>query len=316
VPEHSPINAENAMHPVVQSNIDELKSHFSATDSYRQKLGKLSVIEAESFSDVAIHSNGVVKVAVQIAESLGMSQEQIKDLSFGIRWHDIGKLAIPTEVLRKPGGFNDDEWQIMKAHAEAGIALVGEDAPESLKNIILYHHEKYTGRGYSGLKGEAIPLEARIAQVADVYDALCSKRDYKSDISEEKVLLMMTEDGPRGRYEHDPFILRRFVQLRLQDQNLKLDDGARAYLSDYASSDPMVDFGKGKNENRNDMSHLWANDGWQVEKSGHRMLYRLDEVTGNKKFVELRDPAGVLVRRVEPPVLNNENDFDVSGYRA
>lgn len=304
------------MHPTVQANIVELKTLFSPDDGYRQRLGKLSVIEAESFSDVAIHSNGVVKAAVQIAESLGMSQEQIKELAFGIRWHDIGKLAIPNEVLRKPGGFNDDEWQIMKAHAEAGIALVGDDAPETLKNIILYHHEKYTGRGYFGLKGENIPLEARIAQVADVYDALCSKRDYKSDISEEKVLLMMTEDGPRGRYEHDPFILRRFIQLRLQDQNLKLEDSARSYLSEYASSDPMIDFGKGKSDNRNDMSHLWVNDGWQIEKSGHRMLYRLDEVSGNRKFVELRDPAGVLVRRVDPPVLNNEMDFEAPAYRS
>ncbi|TLX17216.1 HD domain-containing phosphohydrolase [Rhizobium sp. MHM7A] len=302
------------MHPTVQANIDELKRMLSPEDSYRQRLGKLSVLEAESYSDVAIHSNGVLKVAVQIAESMGMSEDRIKELAFGIRWHDIGKLAIPVEILRKPGGFEDEEWQIMKEHARAGIDLVGEDAPQSLQNIILYHHEKYAGRGYFGLKGEAIPLEARIAQVADVYDALCSKRDYKSDISEEKVLLMMTEDGPRGRYEHDPFILRRFVQLRLQDQNLRLDDNSRAYLSEYAASDPMIDFGKGKSENRNDMSHLWANDGWQVEKSGHRMLYRLDEVSGNKKLVEVRDPAGIVVRRIDPPALNNEIEFEVPAY--
>jgi response regulator RpfG family c-di-GMP phosphodiesterase len=302
------------MHPTVQTNIDELNQMLSSGDNYRQRLGKFSVLEAESYSDVAIHSNGVLKVAVQIAQSMGMSNERIKELAFGIRWHDIGKLAIPVEILRKPGGFDDEEWQIMKDHAPAGLELVGEDAPESLRNIILYHHEKYTGRGYFGLKGEAIPLEARIAQVADVYDALCSKRDYKSDISEEKVLLMMTEDGPRGRYEHDPFILRRFIQLRLQDQNLKLDDSSRAYLSEYASSDPMIDLGKGKSENRNDQSYLWANDGWQVEKSGHRMLYRLDEVSGNKKLVEVRDPAGVVIRRIDPPGYNNEVDFDGPTY--
>lgn len=298
------------MHPIVRSNVEELISNFHPSDGYRERLGKLAVIESERYSDVAVHANGVLNAAVQIAESLKMPAEDIKAMKFGIRWHDIGKLAIPDEVLRKPGGFNEDEWAIMKAHSVAGIALVGDDAPQSLKDIILYHHEKYTGKGYEGLKGEDIPLMARIAQVADVYDALCAKRDYKNDMKEEEVLLMMTEDGARGRYDHDPFILRRFVQIRLQDQNLKISDENRATLSEYASSDPMNDLGKGKNPDPKDQSHIWNNGGWQIEKSGHRMLYRLDEQTGNKKLVELRDPAGQVLRRIDQPVIRMEHDSD------
>ncbi len=140
------------MHSLVQQKIDELKQMFKPEDTYKDRLGKLAVIESELYADVAVHSNGVLNAAVQIAESLNMSDDQIKALSFAVRWHDIGKLAVPDEIFRKPGSFNDEEYTIMKQHARAGLELVGPDAPEVLKNVILYHHEQYCGRGYERLQ--------------------------------------------------------------------------------------------------------------------------------------------------------------------
>lgn len=295
------------MHPRILANITELSKAFSQVDGYRERLGKLAVVEAERQADTAVHAIGVLNVAVQIAESLNVSEEWLNEFRFAVRWHDIGKLAVPDEVFRKKEKFTDDEWQMMRSHAAAGVALVGDDAPEMLKNVILYHHEAYNGRGYERLKGEEIPLEARICQVADVYDALCRKRDYKSALAEETVLLMMTEDvepPQQGRRIHDPFLLRRFVQLRLQDQNLNISDEAREELTAFATSEPMSDFGKKKGFSK-DHAYLWANGGWSVDRSGHRMLYR-DDSPRTPKIVELRDPAGHVLRRIDGPVLETD----------
>lgn len=289
------------MHPSVQNKIDDLSELFDPLDSYQDRLRKLSVIEAQRYGDVGTHAKGVLKEAALIARSIGMKEEQIQDLEFAVRWHDVGKLAIPDEILRKPGRFEDHEYAIMKLHARAGIELVGPDAPEMLKNVILYHHEQYNGFGYERLQGEEIPLEARICQVADVYDALCSRRDYKTDMSAERALTLMTAEGPRGREAHDPFILRRFVSLKLNDPTVQLSDENRKTLTEFAKSDPMNDFGKQNATGPRDLGYLWQNNGWQIERSGHRMLFRLDDETGNKKLVEVRSPAGVLERSFDNP---------------
>lgn len=307
------------MHPRVEANIAELSKAFSPTDGYRERLGKLSVVESERQSDTAIHAAGVLNVAAQIAESLVdpenrlASEQWLNDFKFAVRWHDIGKLAVPDEVFRKGVGerFNDEEWLQMKNHAEAGVALVGEDAPEMLKNVIRYHHEAYNGRGYERLKGEDIPLEARICQVADVYDALCRKRDYKSALPEETVLKMMTEDvmpPQQGRRNHDPFILRRFIQLRLQDQNLLLSDEFRAELTAFAQSHPMRDLGKTGHDIVPDYKAIFENGGWNIDKSGHRTMFR-DDAPRSPKISEVRDPVGNVKRRETRPSLETDVDY-------
>lgn len=303
------------MHQRIEANIAELSKLFQSGDGYRERLGRLAVIEAERQSDTAVHAIGVLSAAEQIAESLNVTPDWLNEFRFAVRWHDIGKLAVPDEVFRKQGQFTDDEWLMMKAHADAGVALVGPDAPEMLRNVIKYHHESYNGRGYNRLRNEQIPLEARVCQVADVYDALKRKRDYKSEMPEEAVLLMMTADEhpPRqGRRNHDPFILRRFIQLRLQDQNLHLSDSSRKELKDFAQSHPMSDFGK--TADSRDKTYLWDNDGWEVDASGHRMLFRQDGPR-TPKLVELRDPAGIVRRRENAPVLETDVDYSAPALR-
>ena len=116
--------------------------------------------------------------------------------------HDLGKIAVDDVILRKPGRFTPDEFEKMKEHAAAGSRIVHEILKDTddeefhviAESVAQFHHERWDGSGYpDGLKGEEIPLEARIMAVADVYDALVSKRVYKESMSFEKADQIMME---------------------------------------------------------------------------------------------------------------------------
>ncbi len=133
---------------------------------------------------------------------LELSEEFCRDIIKAAPMHDIGKIAVDDVVLRKPGRFTDEEFEKMKAHAAEGARIVHEILKETddehfkviAENVAHYHHERWDGSGYpSGLKGDEIPLEARIMAVADVYDALVSKRVYKESMSFEKADAIIME---------------------------------------------------------------------------------------------------------------------------
>ena len=136
-------------------------------------------------------------IARALADSHGLSDEYIEHIYLFAPLHDIGKIKVPDRILRKPDALTDDEFREMKDHAQYGRDLIegllsnygleGLGYISMLKNIPLYHHEKLDGKGYpEGLKGDAIPLEARIVSVADIFDALTSKRPYKEAWSNER----------------------------------------------------------------------------------------------------------------------------------
>jgi putative two-component system response regulator len=101
----------------------------------------------------------------------------------------VGKINTPESILRKPGRLTPEEWEVMKAHSPAGGKILFGESFQTARNIAMYHHENWDGTGYpKGLKGAEIPVEARIAQVADVFDALTTRRPYKPAWSEEKSL--------------------------------------------------------------------------------------------------------------------------------
>ena len=128
------------------------------------------------------HSKRVLLFSLKIAQEVGGLEDQLRTLGMGAWLHDIGKLAIPDSILLKPGALTRAERQTMQRHVELGYDLVKSipflaDAAE----IILAHHERYSGNGYPrGLRGEAIPLEARIFAIADSFDAMTSDRPYRS----------------------------------------------------------------------------------------------------------------------------------------
>ena len=152
---------------------------------------------------------------VELARHLGMDAEFCDTIHYASPMHDVGKIAIPDAILSKPGKFEPHEWEIMKSHAALGAKLLaGADSPYLAMGaeIARSHHERWDGGGYpDGLRGEAIPLPARIMQICDVYDALRSKRPYKPAFTHEKALeIINVGDGRTLPGHFDPAVLAAF----------------------------------------------------------------------------------------------------------
>lgn len=144
------------------------------------------LLTATEFKDKVTgdHIKRISKVSFLIARTLNTSREFSELILYASPMHDIGKVAIPDYILNKPDRLNPKEWELMKKHTIFGAQIIGESKYplfKMAKNIALYHHERFDGNGYPyGLTGDKIPLEAKIVQVADVFDALVSDRPYKS----------------------------------------------------------------------------------------------------------------------------------------
>ncbi|MEM7735560.1 MAG: HD domain-containing phosphohydrolase [Deinococcota bacterium] len=137
------------------------------------------------------HTDRVTDLALRMATALKLSAPEQTALKYGAYLHDIGKIAVPDAILRKASKLTSDEWQHMCQHSELGYKFVRQLSflPQAARDIVLYHHEKVSGKGYpNGLQGNNIPLLARIFALADVYDALTSKRCYKPAWSHETAL--------------------------------------------------------------------------------------------------------------------------------
>ena len=148
-----------------------------------------------------------------LAELHGLSEDECELILYAAPLHDIGKIAIADNILLKPGRFEKEEFEIMKMHAQLGAQMLeGADRYPVIKAghiIALQHHEKYDGTGYpNGKKGKDIHLYARIVTIADVFDALCSKRVYKEPMPLEKVLSIMKNDA--GTH-FDPQLVELFL---------------------------------------------------------------------------------------------------------
>jgi len=128
------------------------------------------------------HSDRVADYSVLIGEKAGLSEEQLKLLKVGGLFHDIGKIGIPDSILLKPDKLTDDEYSEIKNHPSIGAHILGTASVfKEIIPIVKHHHEKYDGKGYpSGLKGEEIPYLARIAAIADTFDAMTSRRSYRN----------------------------------------------------------------------------------------------------------------------------------------
>jgi len=180
-------------HGELQTAHGELTSALSDLDrAYDGTLRALvSALDARD-SETGGHSTRVADLTAAIAEEMGIPRdsEQGKIIAWGALLHDVGKIAVPDAILRKPGKLSDDEWDAMRTHARAGYDIIRSVeflAPAS--QIVLAHHERYDGGGYPrGLAGEEIPRGARIFMIADTFDAITSKRPYKAALPAEEAL--------------------------------------------------------------------------------------------------------------------------------
>ena len=162
------------------------------------------------------HSDRVSEYSVLIGEKLGLPAEQIKTLRIGGLFHDIGKIGIPDSILLKPAKLTDEEYSQIKNHPSIGAHILGSAAIfQDIIPIVKHHHERYDGNGYpSKLKGEEIPYLARIAAVADTFDAMTSRRSYRGPIDVEHV----KEEIKRcERTQFDPQIAEVFIEILNND---------------------------------------------------------------------------------------------------
>ena len=153
------------------------------------------------------HLNGVKDITIKICNKMGMTEEAITFFAECAFFHDIGKILIPSEILQKSDKLTPEEFEIMKTHTTLGYEICDfNDVLRPYANAARYHHEKEDGSGYpEGLKGEEIPEEARIIMVADIYDAICSRRQYKEEIPRLDALKLVYDDVNKGKVNRDVF---------------------------------------------------------------------------------------------------------------
>lgn len=185
-------------------------------------LGLVETLEnANTYNDedTGEHVKRINKYSELIAIELKESREFVREIAIYASLHDLGKIGIPDSILKKPGKLTLDEFEQMKKHTEIGFNLMKDlEVSEIALNIIRYHHEKWNGSGYGmGLKGEEIPLEARIVALADVYDALRQERVYKKAFSHEKAFeIILSESGKH----FDPNIVKIFIKKHRKFQKI------------------------------------------------------------------------------------------------
>ena len=165
--------------------------------------------------------------SAHLGERIGLNEEQIIALRRAGVVHDIGKVAVPDAILLKPGRLSENEWEVMRQHP-----LTGERICSPLKSfrlvlpIIRHHHEKLNGSGYPDcLKGDMIPMTARVLQIVDIFDALTTERPYKRALSAAEALTIMEDEVKRGWWDRDLF---QQFQLEIKISPAKEVNGGRS----------------------------------------------------------------------------------------
>jgi len=173
--------------------------------------GMIAVIEAldEYTRD---HSKNTANYALLLAESMELPAQQIQDIYYGALFHDIGKIGIPIEILRKQASLTDQEYEIIKQHPVKGDAILKHFADfEPIAQFVRHHHERYGGGGYpDGLKGDDIPFGARLICVVDAYDALTTNRSYRKAQGGKTAIEEIKDNTPE---QFDPEIVKVFAKI-------------------------------------------------------------------------------------------------------
>jgi putative two-component system response regulator len=171
-------------------------------------------------SETGHHIKRVGAYSAFLAEQYGCERDFVKRIELYAPLHDVGKVGLPDTILKKPGPYTVREFTAMQEHVVLGAQILEKDGIDSMaRNIALYHHEKWDGTGYVHcLQGEDIPLEARIAALADVYDALVSKRIYKEAFSEKQADRIISRES--GRH-FDPKLVEIFFHHKRTLQEMR-----------------------------------------------------------------------------------------------
>jgi len=220
-----------ALYPVVVNlSADNQRKTREVLDSHISMMEALGRAIAKRDSDTGAHNYRVAWIAACIAERMGLSGNAMQSLIAGSFLHDVGKIGIPDAILLKPGKLDEAEFQIMRTHVAQGEDIVtGTGWLEGAKAVVAAHHEMWDGSGYPRqLEGDAIPLAARIFAVADVFDALCSKRPYKEPMDFAAAMAILEQDTG---HHFDPAVMAVFRTMAVEIFN-RLNDSTEGDASE------------------------------------------------------------------------------------
>jgi HD-GYP domain-containing protein (c-di-GMP phosphodiesterase class II) len=160
-----------------------------------------------------VHSRTVVSLAVGVAEQMGLSAGRRRNVEFGALLHDVGKIAVPKEIINKPGPLTEEEWSVVRMHTVEGQRLLDRvgGVLREVGAIVRASHERWDGTGYpDGLAGEAIPLEARIVSCADAFNAMTTDRPYRSARSRDVAISQLRANAGT---QFDPAVVQALIEL-------------------------------------------------------------------------------------------------------
>ncbi|MBU0571023.1 MAG: HD domain-containing protein [Candidatus Omnitrophica bacterium] len=188
------------------------KSYLEVKDSYTEMIFRLALVAEHKDETTGTHLVRIADYSTEISRGLDLSESDIERIKYASPMHDIGKLIIPDEILKKPSGLTPEEREVMKQHAKLGADIFqGSHSPllKAARDICLAHHERYDGTGYpEGLKGDEIPLYGKIVALADVFDALTSVRPYKKAFEFSDAVDLIKDQA--GKH-FDPKIVKAFL---------------------------------------------------------------------------------------------------------
>lgn len=212
----------------VEERTAELKNALNQLDNtYRTTLEALVTALDMRDEETQGHSMRVLRYSMKLAELMGIKDsEELKILRYGSILHDIGKIGIPDSILKKPSELTENEWEIMKTHPVVGFKILNRiEFLKEASEIVLHHHENYDGSGYPDkLKGEEIPLGARIFAVADTLDAITSRRAYRNALSFRDAV---TELKRYSGIRFDPDVLAAFNSVSIDFWEKERDPSGR-----------------------------------------------------------------------------------------
>jgi HD-GYP domain-containing protein (c-di-GMP phosphodiesterase class II) len=194
-------------------SLESVQLHHEIEETQREIIFTMGEIGESRSKETGNHVKRVAEYSYLIAKGLGMDQDECDLIKMASPMHDIGKVAIPDSVLKKPGKLDEEEFKIMQSHTTIGFGLLKNSSRKILKTAAILaheHHEKWNGKGYpQGLKGEEIHIYGRITAIADVFDALGSERVYKAAWELDRILNLFKEE--RGHH-FDPQIVDVFME--------------------------------------------------------------------------------------------------------
>ena len=226
-------NYQNELELEVAKRTEELKQAFERIKAASlDTIYRLSMASEYKDEDTGAHIKRMSRYSAAVARRLGLDENMVETILYAAPMHDVGKIGIPDQILMKPGKLDPAEWKIMKQHTVIGAKILEGSEAEFIRigeTIAQTHHEKWDGSGYpNNLKGMEIPITGRVTAIADVFDALLSKRPYKKPFSVEKSLAIIKV----GRGSHfDPDVVDAFFAIQDEILTIKNQYGENNQLT-------------------------------------------------------------------------------------